>query len=340
MNETRIVTQALAHLKGTAGITGEWHFTDLNQKGPIDGTIELLINEKEVMFHVEVKTELRDYQFDQIRTLAEQYRKEKFIVAAERIAPGIKAQLRKEKINYLDVAGNIFLDTGNYMIWLDGNKLKNETKPVINRAFTKTGLKVVFHLLNNPDAINLTYRELANATGVALGNITYVIDGLRETGFILQVDTKNIRLQNKRELLERWIDGYRESLKPSLYLGLFTIPGNQNWRQLPVFMQHNLHYFIGGEPAAEQLTKGYLIPEVITIYTDQSIVQTTKDLRIVQDRIGKVKLYEKFWWIDTDRNIPFTPVLLVYADLIITGDPRCLETAERIYNEFLANGYQ
>jgi DNA-binding MarR family transcriptional regulator len=38
------------------------------------------------------------------------------------------------------------------------------------RAFTKTGLKVLFYLLQHKEAINFTQREIADYADVGLGN--------------------------------------------------------------------------------------------------------------------------------------------------------------------------
>lgn len=129
-------------------------------------------------------------------------------VIAERIFPALKETLqetlRENKIGYLDTAGNIYVNTPEQFVWLDGHKATETKKPVTNRAFTKTGLKAVFYLLLHQDKINL----LAKATNVALGNINNIITGLKEAGFILPINHKEVQLQNKKALLDRWIAGY------------------------------------------------------------------------------------------------------------------------------------
>ena len=72
--------------------------------------------------------------------------------------------------------------TPDHLIWIEGNKPVKEERPATNRAFTKTGLRTVFYLLINKDAINLPYRVLAQETGVALGNINNIIGGLKDAG--------------------------------------------------------------------------------------------------------------------------------------------------------------
>ncbi len=58
--------------------------------------------------------------------------------------------------------------------------------------------------------------------------------------------------------------------------------------------------------------------------------------RLHTDQRGNVEILKAFWdtkcdWTDTEIVHP----LLVYADLLATGDPRNIETAKRIYDERL-----
>ena len=73
-------------------------------------------------------------------------------------------------------------------------------------------------------------------------------------------------LCNRKALLDRWIAGYGETLKPALKLGSFRF-GNPdtaaNWQTLA--MEEN-RTVLGGEPAAEVYTD-YLRPAVFTVYT-------------------------------------------------------------------------
>ena len=59
--------------------------------------------------------------------------------------------------------------------------------------------------------------------------------------------------------------------------------------------------------------------------------------RLHADPRGSVEVLKAFWDPACDANDPeIVPPLLVYADLLATGDPRNLETARRIYDEQLA----
>ena len=331
MDENRIVVQAIEQLKAQTGLLGTWR--PLKE---IDGQLDLTLDGKKIHFYVEVKNELRHYQLPHLNEIAKQYKP--LMIIANRIFPTLKEILREKKIGYLDTAGNVYINTGGNFIWVDGKKTIDDPKPVTNRAFTKTGLKTVFYLLLHEDAINMPHRKLADITGVALGNIKNVIEGLKDAGFILQINEKMMQLQNKRALLDRWITGYKETLKPTLHIDSFRFLNDdklKNWINLP-FGQGETVW--GSEPAAEHFTN-YLRPEILTIYTNQQRATIIPKWKLIPDEKGNVQVYKKFWKDEFTETLPFAPPLLVYADLLLTDDPRCIETAEMIYKKYLENEF-
>lgn len=332
MNKNQVVHTALDRLKNQTGIEALWNIC----ADEVDGAIKFLINEREFRMFVEVKSELRYHHLPQLFDLAGKYKP--LMVVAEKIFPTIKETLRNKKIAYLDTAGNIYIHTDKNFIWIDGNKTNVEKRTVTNRAFTKTGLKIVFYLLINKDAVNIPYRKLAEATDVALGNIKNVIDGLKEAGFILRINDNKLKLQNKKALLERWLVGYRETLKPTLLLGKYKFWNKENlpnWQMLPIQIRESQW---GGEPAGEFLTN-YLVPINLALYTNQKTALVTKWI-LLPDENGNVALYKKFWKDETLDNEKFAPPLLVYADLMLTDDPRCQETAQMIYDKYLHDEFE
>ncbi|GAC1483769.1 MAG: hypothetical protein NVS1B13_08380 [Flavisolibacter sp.] len=326
-NENQIVQTALDRLYQHTALEGRWK----PRMDEIDGELDLYTRGGDLHFFVEVKKELRQYQLPAIFETAETH--QPFMVVAEKIFPTLKEKLREKGIGYLDAAGNIYVNTGYQIVWLEGQKAVEFKETITNRAFTKTGLRTVFYLLLKKDAINLPYRMLAEITGVALGNIKNVLEGLKDAGFILRINDKTLKIQNKRQLLERWIAGYGETLKPALHTGTYKFWDNNKllgWQTLPIDFKEALW---GGEPAAELLTN-YLVPTRLTVYTNWKNQMIPKWTLIPHEK-GNVHFYKKFWndeLVDKEKTVP---PLLVYADLILTGDPRCKETAIMIYDKYL-----
>lgn len=259
-------------------------------------------------------------------------------LVAETIFPTLKERLREKKIGYLDAAGNIYLDVADNFIWIDGQKTTEKKKAITNRAFTKTGLKMVFYLLLNEQAINMPYRKLAETTGVALGNVKNIMEGLKDAGFILPINDTTVKLQNKEALLDRWLTGFRETLRPALHLGTYRFWDKKrlgNWQALPLEPTETKW---GGEPAGELLTN-HLVPAHLTVYTNQKNALIPK-WTLIPDEDGNVHFYEKFWKDEGQDKEQYAPPLLVYADLMLTNDPRCQETAAMIYNNYLKDGFK
>jgi hypothetical protein len=331
MNEDTIVYKALEELTLRTEVTGKWK----PRKGEIDGELDLQTPTGKLHAYVAVKKELRAYQLAHLIGMAKLHAP--FLVIAERIFPEIKQKLRENEIGYIDTAGNVFIKIKNHYIWLDGNRKETKEKAVTNRAFTKTGLRTVFYLLLHPEAIDLPYRQLAEITGVALGNIKNIIEGLNDAGYILRINKKQIRLQQKKELLDRWVIAYGETLRPTLALGKFRFWNRENvdhWNELQI--EHGKIIW-GGEPAGEHYTN-YLRAKTLTAYTDvnrPTMMQKWVLIPEEEKEATELELYKIFWRQEKDEL--FAPPLLVYADLLLTGDPRCTETAEKIFDNFLKN---
>jgi hypothetical protein len=333
MKEMDILHIALENLFTATKIKGKWiKPKNLDEDGDIEFTIEGEIRR----FYIEIKKELRQHHLPNILQIANI--RKPLIVVARNIFPKLKEELRQNNIGYLEANGNIYLNENKVYVWIEGNKLIDIDKEIQNRAFTKTGLKVVFHFLRDEQNINMPYREIVRNADVALGNINYIIKGLIESGFLIRLNNERYKLTKKKELLEKWLTGYTERLKPTLEIGTFRFLKQEdfiNWKKLP--LKNTLTYW-GGEPAGALLTN-YLQPEILTLYTIEPRTELMKNYRLIPDTTGNVKVFKKFWNYD-DANNNTAPPLLIYTDLINFGDERCTETANMIYDEFLKGKYE
>ena len=185
----------------------------------IDGILTITYKGITQKFYVEIKKGLRNYQLDQIFHQAETYNP--LIVLAETIFPDIRNLLKEQKIGYIDLNGNMNIEADNILIKVEGNQKKYLHPEKHGRAFTKAGLKTILLFLLNAEKINDTYREIAKNSGIAIGNVKFILDGLIEEGFVLRKDEKEFKLTNKKDLLQKWITGYNEKLKPTLLPGNF-----------------------------------------------------------------------------------------------------------------------
>jgi hypothetical protein len=337
MGKEKIVYTALERLEETLHCKAEWRRDAANEV--LGGVIFLEFEGRKLTFNADIRKVLHNAQLPGLLQNVGKYQSG-YLLIAEKIAPKVKEVLRKERIAYLERNGDIYINQvtqGGLLIFVDGNKPIVEKSDLTGRAFTKTGLKVVFHFLLEEELVNKPYREIAAQAGTALGNVTNVVNGLREAGFLLKERKDRYVLVHKKELLTKWLTAYEEVLKPKLEIGRFRFAKEEylyDWRSLPLSDQLS---WWGGEPAANILT-AYLKPEDFTLYTLETKSELMRRYRLKPDPAGNICVYKKFWQGDYTID-HIAPPLLVYADLVSTGDRRCIETAERIFDEYLQNRF-
>jgi hypothetical protein len=191
---------------------------------------------------------------------------------------------------------------------------------------------MLFGFICNPGLENKTYREIAAFTGVALGTVGWIMGEIKELGFIIDRGKQGLTLAQKETLLQRWVTAYPEQLRPKQILGRYK--GAPGWWQQKTLDPVRAQW--GAEVAAQKMTH-YLKPELITIYAaERHLNQFLLENRLKADIKGEVEILERFWMPD-EKQQPneLVPPLLVYADLLATGDQRNLETARMIYEQHI-----
>ena len=93
-------------------------------------------------------------------------------------------------IAYIEINGNINIETENFLLKVEGKRKKHLQQEKYGRAFTKAGLKVILLFLTNENEINDTYRAIARNAGIAIGNVKLIYEGLIEEGFALKINEK------------------------------------------------------------------------------------------------------------------------------------------------------
>lgn len=313
------VHDALDNLHDATGLSCKWF-----KGGPLDGALEISANDHVYTYTAAVKRELRSQHLQHIEEHSRQHHP--FILIAQRIYPKIRTELRHRGIAYLEANGNAYLKDSNLFVFIDGQDPLKPEKKRGNRAFTKTGLKVLFHLLQDKNAIDLPQRQLANLTGVALGNIPQVIEGLKETGYLIPLNNARYVWENRKALLERWIDTYAAVLRPKLVKERYTL--KVNWQNVQFNAERTVW---GGEPASDLLTS-HLRPEKFIIYTKENRVELVRNYALIPDPHGEIEALDMFW--NTVQGTT-APPLLVYADLMLEGGKRNKEAAKRIYDAYI-----
>lgn len=327
-----ILEKALVNLEQNTGYKTDWELFEQDHTDHIDAQITFKMNgNKRIFRNVEIKREIRKHHVPQIKEWDE--KASPIILVAERLYPNIKTLLIEAGIDWLDGAGNIHLKENDMLIWIDRHTT-TPTQKKKNRAFTKTGLRVVFLFLHDETWLNKTYREIAGAADVALGNIKNVLDGLQEHGFILEKSKKVWKLKNKDKLFDQWLTAFADELKPRIQKGWYRFMDKeteQKWQKL-VLAPGTVW---GGEPAADLLTNG-LKPQEFILYTDKNRADLMKMYKLIPDDEGNVEVREPYWTVENE-TLNVAPKLTVYTDLMETGDPRNTNIAKQICEEAAQN---
>lgn len=250
------------------------------------------------------------------------------------VTPPIADLLKEADTPFMDTAGNAYINEPPLYIFIKGNKAKQSlAKEPLRRLFKPAGLKVIFALLNNPDLANKPYRNIAEVAGVALGTVGWVIKDMKEMFFLLDMGKERRKLLNMENLLKRWIEVYPEQFRPKQIRARFEI-GNPNWWQEIDIKEYGGLW--SGEVAAANLVE-YLKPSRVTIYTDQPLGNLVFRNKLRKADHGNIEILAPFWnfnYVLADKG--FVSPLLIYADLIASGDNRNIETAGIIYEKYLA----
>lgn len=299
-----------------------------------DAALIITLGKERHDFLVEIKHELRQPYLPAILTKLGK-NKENWILVSQYIPQPIKNQLKQQGINYLEAAGNCFINAGGLFLYINDQPVTASRSTSTGKLWKQAGLKFLFVIISTPTLLNKPYRTIADAANIALGNIGSLMKEFEEAGYI-KYEQEEWVLYNKESLIQRWIELFHVLLKPKYQLGKFRflLPAiQQQWKSLKP-----INFYWGGEPAGELLTN-FLQPELFTIYTNTTPTKLMKELQVVPDLVGNIELVEKFWnYIDPEEKTTSTltvPPLLVYADLMLTNDSRNWEVAARIKSKYL-----
>ena len=70
-----------------------------------------------------------------------------------------------------------------------------------------------------PESSIRPYRDLAGENGVALGTVGWVKRDLLEQGYLEPTAKDRVRLIRRKELFDRWVQGYASRLRPKCFTG-------------------------------------------------------------------------------------------------------------------------
>ncbi len=232
--------------------------------------------------------------------------------------------------NILDCAGNFkiqYLCKNKGLLFLVANRgekpVQDIETPNTYPIFKEAGIKVVFYFLMDKANIAKPFREIQKATGVAIGTVKNVIDGMAYQQFA-RIEGRKRFLTNVDRLLALWSANYGMYFKPKLLAARMAFRdkvATKNFQELDL-----PNGMLWGGEAAAALTTGLTNPAEFTIYTDVPSTLLMMAGIAKPDNNGEILVYKKFWK-ENGEGATLPPVL-TYADLMDTGNGRCVETAQ------------
>lgn len=300
-----------------------------------ESDIVITINGEKV--YANTRTEIRPNHIAIFKGIGQHHQPNAFLVGANYITPKSKEALKTNGINYIDSYGNAFLDLKNLKIFIE----KGNAKPVYNvysEVFTRAGGQVLLHLLLKPDLINANYEHLAEVSCVSLGTVSKTINGLINEGFVVKWDTeKKYQLIRREELLDKWVTLLNEKILPTHKIGNYRFSTPEHFKIKD--SSSTLESCWGNEYGAKIITN-YLNPEKYSFFTNRGKADLIGPFKMIPDVNGDICVYKSFWKprsIELFHHYSETAAnpLLIYAELIYTGNDRNIETAKIIFDEYI-----
>lgn len=294
---------------------------------------DVILNIQDKQFYGIAKKNAKNYTYGLILTDLNKVDSSKNVLfIADHISKKLAKQLQENNINYLDAAGNTFIKCQELFVFIEGQKSILSKKNNQSRLFQETGLKLILLLVSEPSVLKESYRSIAEKANVSLGSVSIIFNELEEQNFLLKSKGNRI-IKNKDELVERWLLGYNEIIQPRTVRRKMRAVGGASL--IERVKESKLKILFGGEVAGQLLTK-HLKSQNIILYSNEDLNLIGKELKLVPDENGNIELRAKFWSDEVPlagKNL--APKLVVYGDLMGTGNNRNIETAQLILEDGL-----
>jgi len=258
-----------------------------------------------------------------------------WLLVVPHIPRGRGEELRTLGFNFVDEAGNCFLQLGdNFVAHIEGRRRAPHT--VKGRGLGTPGYRAMFALLAEPLLRNATVRELAAVAGIGKTAAADLLRRLEADG-ILARDTTGRRLARPDALMDRWLAGYADRLRPQLLIGRFAIPGlDPGGAEARIAgALKDVRWALGAGAAAFRLT-GHYRGEQTVIHLAVPLHDLEQRLRALRANDGPITALAVPCPAAFDRTAPgLVHPLLIYTELLMMADERAREAAAEIRETYL-----
>lgn len=297
------------------GKTSNWLF---------DGRLLIKSSSSDVSLLVEIKRNPRRALIPSLKQRIGE--KMPWVLLADYLSQPLQKELRENQINYVDSAGNAFVDQDGLFLLVEGRKRESRAD---DKSYKPIELKALMCLLIQPDLLTCSYSQLEAKLSISRATFSGLFTKLKDKGF-LKGETQDYRFHNCTRLQDEIAQPFSDMAKRKLLTKRYEFAkpdGYQTWSSWKLSSDTRW----GGEPAIS-LLDDFLIPEEWTLYTKASAKDLLKYLPIIPDSEGPISVFQQFWpdEIESGPIKNTVPEILIYTDLIGSGHGRNKQAAQRI----------
>ncbi len=300
-----------------------------------DALLHLRAKGIDYRFLVETKTSHLGYgMVDAILANARREPGLPWLLFAPHVGRPMATYLKEAGLNFMDAVGNCWITLGtDHVAEIVGRT--QDTAPQ-ERALRAPAYQALFALLARRDGLRAPIRALAAAAGVSKSVVARLLSRLEAEGFVGRSGGHR-HLLHRKVLIDRWVAGYADVLRPSLLVGRFEAPERD-----PAVLEERIERTLGeriqwawsGGPAGFRLVKHYR-GETLTLMAEQPS-GLSRELRLLPSRSGRLSILRSAGPLTFEGLMPRTVhPLLVYAELLALPHERSGEAALELRERFV-----
>lgn len=259
-----------------------------------------------------------------------------WILFAPYIPRPLGRYLAEHGVNYIDLAGNYRLFLGNrYMAHVEGNTQRRAAEK--HRGLRVPGYQVLFTILAEPDLLNAPVRRLADAAGTGKTAAAETVRRLQDENLLGKGGGRRFLMEAK-VILERWIVGYATQVRPRLLIGTYRTADHDPAdleKHIEDTLGDKMPWGFGGGAAAARLVRHYR-GERTVVHLEVAPADLPKRLQALRADDGPLLLLRMPARVAFNGAKPRTVhPLLIYTELLVTGEPRAREAANEVWDRYL-----
>lgn len=259
-------------------------------------------------------------------------------ILAERLSPSATDSIRRAGAAGADALGTIFARAPGLLVDVRGRRSpaprvrtaggggeRLRLAPTSSNLMSAARAKVVFALLQWPELVHASVRVLATAAGVSVGSVQGALFALDEERHLTVGRTS---LTRRGELLDQWAAAFPAGLGRRLELARFVgEPTPEVWAAAGHLV------YASGVYAAEGISGSEMTIYVDALDARAVMASRWRTPQVANGEMANIVVRHHFWTSPRESDHPergkvlTAPDLLVYADLLASGEPRQREVA-------------